>query len=67
MKRFVTIAVLMAALCGQTLAGEIPSGGFPSPSQTGTNLGEIPSVGIAKRLSSEALSAFLSVLGLLAG
>jgi hypothetical protein len=68
MKRFMTIAGLMCVLCTSTLAGEIPSGGIAPPPATGTteatpttDPGEIPTVGEAESLSSDALSALLSV------
>lgn len=72
MKRFILIVALMCAMCAQTLAGEIPSGGFAPPPPIGpvqtattTSPGDIPSVGSAGQISDAAVSALLSVFGLL--
>ena len=71
MKRFLIAVLLTCALSSSTLAGIIPSDGSPSPAPnptpTGaTSPGDIPSDGASGQLSSEALSALMSVLGFLA-
>ncbi len=71
MKRFLISVALACVFSSSALAGDIPSGGIPSPapsggpSTTSTSLGEVPTVGLAEQLSSDALSAILSVLGFL--
>ena len=71
MKRIVMAITLSCVLSGLALAGEVPSV-VPAPPQSGglqstsTSPGEIPTVGVAEQLSSDALSALLSVLGFLA-
>jgi hypothetical protein len=69
MKRFVTAIALCCILSASALAGDVPSVGAPSPNSepaiTATNdPGDIQTPG--KALSSEALSALLSVLSFLA-
>ena len=72
MKRFLITIALTCALSSSAFAGDIPSVGAPAPASSGTtettatSPGEIPSVGVAEQLSSEALSAVLSVLSFLA-
>ena len=74
MKRFITTLVLALALSGSVLAGDIPTSGSPAPATSGpttsaqaseTTSGDIPTSGKSD-LSSEALSALLSVLSFLA-
>jgi len=72
MKRFVTTVVLTVALSSFAFAGQIPSDGSPAPAPNGsgqtattTSPGEIPSDGAAVQISDAALSALLSVFGLL--
>jgi hypothetical protein len=54
------------------LAGEIPTVGVPAPPPNGImqttppSPGDIPISGVVKELTSDALSALLSVFGLLA-
>ena len=69
MKRFLTAIALCCILSASALAGDVPSVGAPSPSSepaiTATSdPGDIQTPG--KALSSEALSALLSVLSFLA-
>ena len=71
MKRFITTLVLALALSGSVLAGDIPTSGSPAPAPGGpTTSAEEPAPGDiqtpGKALSSEALSALLSVLSFLA-
>ena len=72
MNRFVLSVVLTSILSASALAGEIPTGGIAPPPTGGTTQtasstapGDIPSVGYAEELSSTALSALLTVVGLL--
>ena len=72
MKRFLTILMLSCILSVPVVAGEIPTSGSPAPASNGTPVtinstdpGDIPTDGKAE-LSSEALSALLSVLSFLA-
>jgi hypothetical protein len=72
-KRFLMLIALSSLLSSPALAGDIPSVGAPTPSQRGamstpnsTSPGDVPTVGRTDQLSLESLSAFLSVLGLLA-
>jgi len=72
MKRFVMTIALACALSVSALAGEVPTGGAPSPAPEGTTQktnatspGEIP-CGFAEQVSDAALSALLTVLGLVA-
>ena len=71
MKRFLMTMALACVLSSSALAGDIPSGGSPSPPPQGmtqatdaTSPGEMPTAGYAEQLSSDALSALLTVLGL---
>ncbi len=70
MKHFLMAVALLAALCTRGIAGDIPTDGSPKPqSQQATSptlLGDIPSGGKAQSLSSAAISALLSALGLAA-
>ena len=73
MKRFLMTLTLMAALSAAAFAGDMPTGGAPAPASKGTTVtttstspGEVPTVGKAEQLSSDALSALLSVLSFLA-
>jgi len=70
-KRFLTILMLSCILSIPAMAGEIPTSGSPAPASNGTpattnstDPGDIQTPG--KALSSEALSALLSVLSFLA-
>ncbi len=75
MKRFLMIIALTSVLSVQGLAGEIPTGGAPVPSPPAgiaqttseTSPGQIPTGGYAEQMSDAALSALLTVLGLVAG
>jgi len=68
MKRLLMASVIACALSITTLAGDIPSGGAPTPPpQQATSpslLGEIPTMGKAQSLSAAAISALLNALGL---
>lgn len=71
MKRFVMAITLGCVLSGLVLAGEVPSV-VPAPPANGMTQttspspGEIPTSGVAEQISSEALTALLSVLSFLA-
>jgi hypothetical protein len=73
MRRFLMIIALTSLLSIQGLAGEIPTGGEPTPpppdgiTQTTntTSPGQIPTGGYAEQISDVALSGLLAVLGLL--
>lgn len=71
MKRFVMTAVLACTLSVSAFAGEMPTGGSPAPPPEGsqttnaTSPGEIPS-DFAEQVSDAALSALLTVFGLVA-
>lgn len=75
MKRFAMAITLSCVLSGSALAGEIPMVGPAPPPPSGatqTTIGEtpskpgqIPTDGIAGQISDAALSALLSVFGLL--
>jgi hypothetical protein len=65
MKRFVLTTIVLCTLALPVLAGQIPSDGSPAPQPTPTptaSAGEIPTSGVAKELSSEALTTLLSAL-----
>jgi hypothetical protein len=68
MKQFLLAAVLMCSLASISHAGEIPSVGAPTPPPpTGpggmsSTPGEIPISGLTDQLSSEALSALMTML-----
>jgi hypothetical protein len=70
-KRLFVSLALAVALSSSALAGDIPSGGIAPPAPGGlaettrTTPGDVTSVGKAA-LSSDALSALLSVLSFLA-
>lgn len=74
MKRFVMTAVLACALSVSAFAGEMPTGGIAPPppppppgdgvTASSTSAGEVTSVGYVEEISDAALSALLSVLGL---
>jgi len=70
MRRFLTAWTLACVFSIPTLAGEIPSGDAPKPQSQQTTsptlLGDIPSDGKAQSLSSAAISALLTALGLAA-
>ena len=80
MKRFLGAIALACVFSVSVLAGELPTGGFtspapgelptggissPAPSGT-TSPGDLPTSGFAAQVSDAALSALLSVLGLVA-
>jgi len=69
MKRFITVIALSCALSASALAGDVPSVGAPAPGDIPTSgapdPGEVETPG-RTGLSSDALSALLSVLGFLA-
>ena len=67
MKRLLISLTLAVALSSSAMGGDIPSGGIappPPPSDTTTDPGDMPTSGKAE-LSSDALSAVLSVLSFL--
>ena len=69
MKRLLMTLALACVLSSSALAGDIPSDGSPSPAPNPTPTittepGDIPTSGKAE-LSSDALSALLSVLSFL--
>ena len=75
MKRFLIAIALTCVLSSSALAGDIPSDGSAAPKPSGitqttgetqTPPGDIPSGGKAEELSSDTLSAVLSVLSFLA-
>ena len=75
MKRFLIAAALTCALSSSVFAGNIPSDGSAAPAPSGitqtpgetqTPPGDIPTDGKAGQISSDALSALLSVLSFLA-
>ena len=71
MKHFLMVGVLVGLLAVSAFAGDSSTSGSPAPAPTGTlgttstAPGDIPSDGKAE-LSSDALSALLSVLSFLA-
>lgn len=72
MKRLLITIALACVLSASALAGEIPTSGVPAPQPSGMtqtsntlSAGDVPSVGHADQLSNAALSAWLTVLGLL--
>lgn len=82
MKRIFAAVALACVFSVPGLAGDVPTGGFTSPSPgdvptggvssptlTGgpSSPGELPTSGFADQVSEAALSALLSVLGLVAG
>lgn len=69
MKQFLLAAVLMCSLASIAIAGEIPSVGSPTPPPangpngfTSNSPGDIPSVSLTDQLSSDALSALMTML-----
>ncbi len=68
MKHLLMAAAIACALSVTSMAGEIPSGGAPTPqpqpTTATTNPGEIPTLGKGQSLSDVALSALLTALGL---
>lgn len=76
MKRFIGAVALACVFSVPVLAGDVPTGGFTSPSPgdvptggvssptpTGTTSpGELPTGGFAEQVSDAVLSALLSVL-----
>jgi hypothetical protein len=71
--RFLTILTLGCILSISVVAGEIPTSGSPAPAPNGTAgattttaPSDVPTVSEAEVLSSDALSALLSVLSFLA-
>ena len=71
MKRFIMAVAVTCALGFSAYAGDMPTGGTPSPSiqttETGSSTlpGDTPSIGKSE-LSSDALNAVLSVLSFVA-
>ena len=71
MKRFLMVGVLVGLLAVSAFAGDSSTSGSPAPAPTGTPgttntaPGDIPTDGKSE-LSSDALSALLSVLSFLA-
>ena len=73
MKRLVITMVLTCAISSSAFAGDIPTDGSASPAPhvateapKTTSPGDIPISGFTSQLSTDALSALLSVLGFLA-
>jgi hypothetical protein len=71
MKRFLPAIALVCVFSIPAVAGDIPTLGSPQPPPQGTaapnSPGDIPTSGAAEQeLSSDALSALLSLLGFLA-
>ena len=66
MKRLLISLTLAVVLSSPAMGGDIPSGGIAPPTgpTAATEPGDVPSVGKSE-LSSEALSALLSVLSFL--
>ena len=77
MKRFLAAMALVCAFSVSALAGDVPTGGFAPPPPPGDGVtasatgeiptvpGELPTGGFEQQVSEGALSALLSVLGLL--
>lgn len=67
MRRLLAAITLACALSVSVLAGDIPSLGAPTPPPQGieseSSPGQIPTVGTADQLSTDALLILLSVLG----
>ncbi len=71
MRRILVTVVLACLLSVSGVAGEIPTSGSPAPSlssstQTSPSTGDMPTSGSADQISSEAMSALLSVLSFIA-
>lgn len=78
MKRFLSVTLLTCLLAVSASAGDLHTGGSPSPlpgdlatggvtspASTGaTSPGDLPASGFAEQVSDAALSALLSILGL---
>jgi opacity protein-like surface antigen len=71
MKRFLAAIALACAFSVSALAGDVPTSGAPSPQASGTTTtsasslpGDVPTSGYAEQVSDTALSALLTVLGL---
>lgn len=68
MKRLLMTVAIACALSVTSIAGEIPSGGAPTPppQQTASTavLGEIPTSGVPLSVSDAALAALITALGL---
>ncbi|MGH9871961.1 MAG: hypothetical protein ACRD9S_05775 [Pyrinomonadaceae bacterium] len=71
MKRFLMVGGLVGLLAVSAFAGDSSTSGSPAPAPTGTpgttntTPGDVPTVGKAEELSSDALSALLSALSFL--
>ena len=71
MKHFLMVGVLVGLLAVSAFAGDSSNSGSPAPAPSGatettTSPGDMPTGGVSQELSSDALSAFLSVLSFLA-
>ena len=74
MKRLLSAIALTCILAVSTLAGDLPTSGVPSPAPpagttqttSATTPGDLPTGGYAEQMSDAALSALLTVLGLVA-
>lgn len=78
MKRFLSVTALTCLLAVSALAGDLHTGGAPSPlpgdlatggvaspvSTGATSPGDLPTSGFGEQVSDAALSALLSILGL---
>ena len=71
MKRFFAAIALACAFSVSALAGDVPTSGAPSPQPSGTTTistspdpGDVPTSGYPEQISDAALSALLTVLGL---
>ncbi|HLN99591.1 MAG TPA: hypothetical protein VK208_14115 [Pyrinomonadaceae bacterium] len=69
MRRLIVTTALMASICSSIIAGDIPSVGAPAPQPTQTTTttapGDIPTLGVAEQLTSDALSTLVTMLGFL--
>lgn len=69
MTRFLIASAMTCVFSVTVLAGDVPTVGSPQPDPTQSKItapGEIPSVGKADALTSEALSALMTALSFLA-
>ena len=68
MKRLLMASALLAVLCAQGIAGDIPTDGAPKPQSQQTTspalLGDIPSGDEPQSITDTALYALLTALGL---
>ena len=71
MKRFLAAIALACAFSVSALAGDVPTSGVASPQPSGTTItsatsspGDVPTSGYVEQISDAALSAFLTVFGL---